>query len=260
MNENLFNPEYPSETFLLEGSSTGIVLFHGFTATTLEVRDLAEEIHSRLGWTVFAPLLPGHGTSPRDLAKTRHSEWIESAEQAFNSLKCRTTRWFVGGESMGGLLALYLAACHPEIEKLIVYAPALKIPGFYKAKLFSRFIFGSPKSHLAPTKEGYLPWQGYKINPLKAVVELGFLQNRIQGILPEIHQPILIYQGKQDETIDHQSAFMVYNAVSSREKQLVELDECGHCVLLDKQHLEVNIRSIEFLSAQSENNSKMKTL
>ncbi len=247
MNENLFNPEYPSETFLLEGSSTGILLFHGFTATTLEVRGLAEEIHSRLGWTVFAPLLPGHGTSPSDLAKTRYSKWIESAEQAFNHLKSRTTRWFVGGESMGGLLALYLAASHTEIEKLVVYAPAVKIAGIIKAKLFSLFVFGSPKRQLAPTKEGYLPWQGYKINPLKAVVELGLLQNKIQGILPEIHQPILIYQGKQDETIDHQSAFMVYNAVSSREKHLVELDDCGHCVLLDKQHREVNTKSIEFL-------------
>ncbi len=247
MNENLFNPAFPSEAFLLEGSSTGILLFHGFTATTLEVRGLAEEIHSQLGWTVYAPLLPGHGTSPHDLAKTRYTEWIECAENAFIVLENRTNRWFVGGESMGGLLALYLAARHPEIEKLVVYAPALKIAGIIKAKLFSRFVLGSPKRHLAPTKEGFLPWQGYRINPLKAVIELGLLQNKIQGILPEIHQPILIYQGKQDETIDHQSAFMVYNAVSSREKHLVELDDCGHCVLLDRQHREVNTKSIEFL-------------
>ncbi len=148
---------------------------------------------------------------------------------------------------MGGLLALFLAACHPEIEKLVVYAPALKIPGLFKARLFSRLLFGSPKRHLEPTREGYLPWQGYHINPLSAVVELGMLQNKVMTILPEIRQPILIFQGKNDETIDQQSALLVYNAVSSREKHLIELDDCGHCVLLDKQHHKVNTRSIEFL-------------
>jgi len=247
VNENLFNPQYESATFLLEGTSTGILLFHGFTATTLEVRGLAEEIHSRLGWTVLAPLLPGHGTSPRDLAKTRHTEWIDSAENAFDTLKSRTTRWFIGGESMGGLLALYLAARHPEIEKLLIYAPALKIPGLFWAKLFSHFIFGIPKRRLEPTREGYLPWQGYRINPLNAVVELGLLQNMVMDILPKISQPIIVFQGNQDETIDPQSAFLVYNAVSSREKHLVELEDCGHCVLLDKRYREVYTQSVEFL-------------
>jgi carboxylesterase len=246
MNDFLFNPEFDPDTFLLKGSTTGLLLFHGFTATTLEVRELAEEIHTKLGWTVYAPLLPGHGTSPQDLAVTRYQDWINSAEEALNKLKTCTNSCYIGGESMGGLLALYLSASHPEIKKVAAFAPALRIKEVFKAKLLRNFIFGSPKRTLKPTREGFLPWQGYRINPLSAVAELGDLQKKVIIMLPAIHQPLLIFQGKQDETIDHRSASMVYKAVSSTQKKLVELDDCGHCVLLDKQRINIYRQTISF--------------
>jgi len=246
MNDLLFNPEFDPDTFFLKGSTTGLLLFHGFTATTLEVRGLAEEIHTKLGWTVYAPLLPGHGTSPQDLAGTSYQDWINCAEVSLEKLKASTTSWFLGGESMGGLLALYLTACHPEIKKVAVFAPALRIAGVFKAKLLRKLVFGSPKRTLKPTREGFLPWQGYRINPLSAVAELGDLQKEVLRKLPEIHQPLLIFQGKQDETIDHRSSSLVYNAVSSTQKELVELDDCGHCVLLDKQRNDVYRKTIDF--------------
>jgi carboxylesterase len=247
MNDQLFNPEFDSNAFMLKGSSTGILLFHGFTATPLEVRGLADAINARLGWTVFAPLLPGHGTSPQDLAATRYTDWIQCAEDSLETLKSSTSSWYVGGESMGGLLALYLLAGHPEITAGAAFAPALMIPGTFKAKLLKHFIFGSPKQRLEPTKEGYLPWQGYRINPLSAVAELGCLQSRVKSKLSEIRQPLLIIQGKDDETIDHRSASMVYNAVSSHERLFFEPENCSHSVLLNKQYRNFYNLTIDFL-------------
>jgi carboxylesterase len=248
-NSSVFNAEYDGTGFTLEGSSTGLLLFHGFTATTLEVRGLAEEINTRLGWTVSAPLLPGHGTSPVDLSRTHFGDWLLAAESAYSQLKLKSKSVFLGGESMGGLLSLYLAAKHPEVMGLLIYAPALITPGMQSAKCLRHFIFGSNKKNLSATLPGFLPWQGYRINPLKAVVELGKLQDEVKNHLPEIHQPILIFQGKQDKTIDPRSSSNINNSVSSKNKELIELDNCGHCILLDVQHASVFQKSASFLTS-----------
>ena len=50
-------PKLDGSSFLLPGGPTGILLLHGFTATTVEMRYLAEELHRR-GYTVSAPCCP----------------------------------------------------------------------------------------------------------------------------------------------------------------------------------------------------------
>jgi carboxylesterase len=244
----LFNSQYDGTSFSLKGSTVGILLLHGFTATTVEVRGFAEYLHTHLGISVNAPLLPGHGTTPHDLANTGYQEWIDAVEVSIASLQKKTDQVLVAGESMGGLLSLYLAAVHPEILGVLVYAPALIIPDLWKAKLLHRFIFSSPKD-LQPTQPGFLPWQGYRENPLKAVVELGKLKTVVLRRLKEIRQPIFIFQGRQDKTIDIRGSKIIFDSVSSSRKELIELDNCGHCILLDKEHDSVFKYSVSLIQS-----------
>ena len=62
----ILNPHLEGDSFFWEGGEVGILLIHGFTATTAEVRPLAEFLHKN-GYTVAGPLLPGHYTKPDDL-------------------------------------------------------------------------------------------------------------------------------------------------------------------------------------------------
>ena len=55
----LHNPDLAGETFYWESGKVGVLLVHGFTATTTEVRLLAQCLHAE-GYTISAPLLPGH--------------------------------------------------------------------------------------------------------------------------------------------------------------------------------------------------------
>jgi carboxylesterase len=242
----LFNSEFDGDGFQFSGSSKGALLLHGFTATALEVRGLAEYLHNQLGCTIAAPLLPGHGTSPEKLAGTKYSEWIEKAESAYLEMTRCCDQIFIGGESMGGLLSLYLASRHPEIAGLMLFAPALLIPSMRKARFFQFLFFSSPKK-LTPTLPGYLPWQGYRVNPLKAVVELGRFQEIVKKELPGIQQPMLVFQGLQDETIDINSSRIIVNTVGSEVKELVELENCGHCILLDIRRESVYERTLLFI-------------
>jgi carboxylesterase len=48
----------------------GSLVLHGFTGSTQSISYLGEELHRRVGFTVSAPRLAGHGTSPDDMETT----------------------------------------------------------------------------------------------------------------------------------------------------------------------------------------------
>ena len=59
----LLNPELEGGSFFWRGGETGVLLLHGLTSTTAEVRPLAKRLLNE-GYTVSGILLPGHGTTP----------------------------------------------------------------------------------------------------------------------------------------------------------------------------------------------------
>jgi carboxylesterase len=118
------HPDLDGKTFFLNGNWIGILLIHGFTATTVEMRWLGEYF-SKKGLTVSAPLLPGHGTSPKDLNNRKYTEWIKCAEDAFAELKKTCSSVIVSGESMGQMF-LHLVEIILRL-KLLFFLPAIKI-------------------------------------------------------------------------------------------------------------------------------------
>jgi carboxylesterase len=73
---------------------------------------LAEGLAER-GFAVSAPLLPGHGETVEAFAATGFPDWLAAARDELRALagRCRATA--VVGLSMGGALALTLAAEEP---------------------------------------------------------------------------------------------------------------------------------------------------
>ena len=108
------------------GSKIGFLLIHGFTATTVEVSKLAKHLHMQ-GFSVLAPLLPGHNTTPQDLNKTKYTEWISTVESAYKELDTACDYVLVCGESMGGVLSLYLGENYPQISALVLFSTALLV-------------------------------------------------------------------------------------------------------------------------------------
>jgi carboxylesterase len=247
-NEFLQNPHLNGQAFDLPGSSqNGVLLFHGFTATCVEVSRLGQ-ILNRIGYTAVGPLLPGHGTRPEDLNHTRWQDWVTTAEIAYQDLRGRCKRVFVGGESNGALLALYMASQHPEISGVLVYAPALRPQitplQIIALHLAAPFIASLPKGDL----NGNTTWQGYKVNPLKGVLQLRAFAKVVRGRLRLVNQPILIVQGKKDLTVYPAGAQELYNRVGSRMKELHWMENSGHCVLLEKEQHLIHRLTMDFLS------------
>jgi len=74
----------------------GLLLLHGFTGNPTSLRPLAELLSAR-GFALELPLLPGHGTEPRDLLPTRYADWRAAAVSALDRLRARTKHVFVVG-------------------------------------------------------------------------------------------------------------------------------------------------------------------
>src|SRR5512133_2414931 len=247
LNPALHNPHLDGRAFSHEAAGpNAVLLFHGFTATCAEVSHLGQVLH-QAGFTTLGPLLPGHGETPDALNKVRWQDWIESAESAYQKLARRCQRVFIAGESNGALITLYLAAQHPEVVGLMAYAPALKLPLSrlmrWQIHLLAPFVASMPK-HISSDDQ---VWQGYKVNPLKGVLQILRLQKEVLACLPRINQPILIVQGRQDQTIDPQSAQTIYDRVRSTEKELHWMEQSRHCVLLDQERDQVIRLTLQFV-------------
>lgn len=228
------NPQLDGSSFYWEAGTTGILLCHGFTATTTEVRLLARILHKH-GYTVAGPLLPGHGTSPEDCNRHTWQEWYAAAEQAYRQLEAKCQRVVVGGESTGALLVLHLAHQHPEAAAILCYAPVLRLKiSRIKITLLTLcvpFLTAIPKS----ASQDDLLWKGYTVNPLRGAYQLSRLQKTIPPILARIHQPILIMQGRLDQTVAPQAPQIIYDQIGSSIKELHWLENSTHCVILDKE-------------------------
>lgn len=231
------NPQLEGGSFYWEGGPVGVLLCHGFTATTTEVRLVGRFLHER-GYTVAGPLLPGHGTTPQEMNRCRWEDWFAALESAYRELAARCERVFVGGESMGGALALYLASRHPEIAGLLAYAPALGVASSRRDKAFVRLSsvwlsYRHKTPGLPSSSDAY--WQGYVVHPLRAVGQLLRLQRALRARLPLVRQPLLVVQGRLDRTVDLEAVERFYRCSPAAPKEFYWMGGSGHCVVLEHE-------------------------
>lgn len=236
----------PGGPITLAGNSVGILLLHGYTATTAEVRFLAGFLNAQ-GYTVHAPLLPGHGTTQLDLNSKNRSDWIAAVEAAYLALRAEVETVFIGGESMGAVLCLELATRYPEIAGLMLYAPAIAVQlnrfERFGAGLYANIRMSVPKRNIDVPDQ----WQGYPDNPMRAAVQLFKLQDDVRKKLPKVTQPIKIFQGRLDTAIDPNSGAIIMNGVSSVDVQLYWMEESSHVILIDKEWEKVAEMTLAFI-------------
>lgn len=240
----LRNPQLDGNSFFLPAGDVAVLCLHGFTATTVEVRKMAEFLYQQ-GFSVKAPLLPGHGTTPEEMNKTTWRDWFGAAENSLIELQENYRKVFILGESMGGLLTLHLAALHPSVLGTLIFAPAIKIQNLWLSKFLWRF---KPMLQKKPA-DHTLPQQSYYAFPIKAAASLYDFQKNVKRELPKIETPIRIFQGLLDDTIDPLGAIYAYEHIASIDKDLILLDESSHLILLDKQMPQVEEITLEFINS-----------
>jgi len=226
-----------SEPFTYEHGPVACLLLHGFAGSPAEVRPLGEFLAAR-NITVRAPLLPGHGTTPDDLRRTRWPQWVRTAETELVDLQGRYGQVHVVGFSMGGLLALYLAA-HRQVASVATLSCPVKLADWRQilVPLAQYFVKDYPARISNP--ELAIQLDSYDRFPLAAVHSLLRLARQVRKDLPRVTAPLLALQGDRDKWIASESAEYILANVGSGEKMLQRLIDRNHLITLEHGREEV---------------------
>lgn len=231
-----------------------VLLLHGFGDTPQTLAYLAAYLHAH-GWAVRAPLLPGHGRTLDEFAKSRATDWVESARTELKALRARYETVSIVGLSMGGSLATILAAEERGVDGLVLLAPYLSMP--------TRLRRAASAHHLLGTVFPYLEGRGeqsirdpaesarnlaYRFTTPRLVFELACVVDRARGAAPAVTAPTLVIQSRQDNRIPPDAAQRAFALFAAANRRLSWTEGNGHIITVDYGRQGVFASVVEWLA------------
>jgi len=233
-----------AEPFELGNGGPGVLLVHGYTGTPFEMRPLGEVL-AAAGFRVRGIRLPGHGTTPRDLARQTWADWHGAVESASAALATKTGGpVFLVGFSLGALLGLSLAHARPErvVAQAALSAPLKPAAHIrWSARLFRysplRPLLRLPRKRRDDEALGDLRLQNpsYDVVPMSGIVELVRRLPAIAAALPAIRVPTLVAHGAKDPTAEPAGGRAVYERLGATDKEWLLLERSLHVITLDTE-------------------------
>lgn len=231
--------------FFLEGKTEDdcVLIIHGFTGSPASVRPLAEFLNRKgNGFNVKCMLLPEHGTDMADLFRSRWKKWYSAGVSEFKELKKRFRNVHVIGFSMGGNIALCMAASL-DVAKLVTISTPILIKN--KMAYFAEFLGLFRKYHYwwkSTPLEGELTFDhppGYPGMPVRSIAEVRKITIASFNRLRRVKQPILISQSLKDKTVHPKSPYLIYDLTESSYKEFLLLHNARHNAIIspDREHL-----------------------
>ncbi len=237
--------------FELVGGQVNCLLIHGLTASPSEMRLMGEYLHER-GCSVYAPLLPGHGRTPKHLNQTSWPEWFREVEAWAEKLRQEPYPLVVIGLSMGALLTLELGLRVKGIRGLVCINPPLVLRDWRSnwarlAKVFRNYI---PKA--LSDEDRQLQSRGrfaYDCIPLKAFVSMQALVKDVIKNLDKIDVPVLAVQGGRDELVDARSYKILAQRLPAGRLRSLYLERSPHVATMGEELEQLGAAIEDFISS-----------
>ncbi|MBV8529465.1 MAG: alpha/beta fold hydrolase, partial [Candidatus Dormibacteraeota bacterium] len=199
----------------------GALLIHGFGGSPPELRGLGEHLAAR-GWRAHGLVVPGHGLRPIDLHRTRWEDWAAGVQRAFDELAAECESVVVAGQSMGGALALHLAATEMRVRAVAALATPLWLPGFlvHFLPVFKRVVkWHTPSSEVDLWDEAAVTeLHSYGVRSMSSINELRRLVGAVRDELAQVRAPVLVLHGARDRLIAPACAVEIAQRLVSSEE------------------------------------------
>lgn len=224
---------------LREGGSHGVLLLHGFGDTPQTLSLLAKYL-STSGFAVKVPLLPGHGRNMAEFTRSRAEDWVDEARNEFLEMRARYRTVSIGGLSMGGALAVIVAAEYHDVASLVLLAPYLGMPHILRAAALTHWLWGgitgavnaiNPGSVRDPVERKKSLAYGQVTS--RTLHELARVVRRARRALPRVTTPTLIIQSREDPRVSPAVARYSLGRLGAREKNILWTTGAGHVITVD---------------------------
>lgn len=228
-----------------------ILYLHGFGSAPAEGEAVVDWLAKDLKANVYYPRLPGHGLDDPDAhAEAGFNQWLDTSEQAFEQVHgWLGDRVLLVGTSMGGLLATWLAARHPDrVAGVILASP------FYDWASPSGFLMERPLGPpLARLRYGSIRDAGWSADPdgrkhefygkhwtieqrWSALRNLGDLRRWVvnDDVLAHVQAPVLLLHHPGDDAASVGAMQRTFEQFAAHPASRMVAIEDGHHILLSK--------------------------
>ena len=247
-----------AESFTLHGTGhRAIVLLHGFNDSPQAMRSPAAALHAA-GWTVYVPLLPGHGRSPRAFAASRAEAWIATAHDAVREALRHHRVVAVGGLSLGGAIATIVASEEPRIKATVLFAPFLvhsRRLGLIAASwpvlaLGIKYLTGGGAVRSIRDPDARATFIAYGCSTPRLMRDIRRVVRRSRMALPTLRQPVWIAQSSDDYRIPAYQAQAAFDLLGSGDKHLHWTTGNGHVITVDYGHEELSAEAVRWIESR----------
>lgn len=233
-----------------------VLLLHGFGDTPQSMLHMTLALHAG-GWTVRAPLLPGHGRTLADFGQTDARDWAHAARQAYDALLATHGAVALVGLSMGGALAVRIATDGPAPASLVLLAPYLQVSR--KARLLTAawpvwslwrpWVPGNPAASILDP-EARRASLGYGGATPRLLRELRRVVDSATAALHRLTPRTLVICSTHDYRIPSDTARAAFDRIGAPEKELHWVERSGHVVTADYDAVEVAERVVRWLNGR----------
>ena len=221
----------------IPGSGSAALVIHGFTGWPGEMAFLGDRLAER-GLVVSIPRLPGHGTNGCDFMQTGWRDWLRASVDAYLELAASHPRVHVVGFSMGGLLAILLAARFP-VGRLCLVAPGVKVsnpllpfaPVLALVARRMRWPDTVPRGAVDPQDEEVLAREYWSWRFGSQSASFLRLQRMANRMLARVTADTLVVLGGRDPTVPLSAWDVVKGRIGSRVLERAVFPQSVHQVL-----------------------------